>query len=174
VSLISATERFPINPQVFVENLQLFNYVASHWSKPGAICQLEDQKRTDAFIMVFFVTDHSIQGTDGFRRIIHTSQHRNKLRSPTAFRPISVTPILYKVVEKSFVQKWLKPTLLVEALNDQYTISKRDARTAHLTNALIMSLLVFSKMMMSRCLLVDFTSAFDTVDRALVVSKLKD
>jgi hypothetical protein len=53
VSLIFGSERLPINPHVFVENLQLFNYVASHWSKPGAIRQLEAQKRTDAFIMVF-------------------------------------------------------------------------------------------------------------------------
>jgi hypothetical protein len=52
-SLIFGSERLPINPHVFVENLQLFNYVASHWSKPGAIRQLEAQKRTDAFIMVF-------------------------------------------------------------------------------------------------------------------------
>jgi hypothetical protein len=52
-SLIFGSEGLPINTHVFVENLQLFNYVASHWSKPGAICQLEAQKRTDAFIVVF-------------------------------------------------------------------------------------------------------------------------
>jgi hypothetical protein len=35
------------------------------------------------------------------------------------FRPISVTPIFYRVAEKLFAQKWLKGALPVEALNDQ-------------------------------------------------------
>jgi hypothetical protein len=51
--LIFDSERLPISPHVFVENLQLFNNVAIHWSKPGAIFQIEAQERTDAFIMVF-------------------------------------------------------------------------------------------------------------------------
>jgi hypothetical protein len=82
-----------------------------------------------------------------FQRILHTSLRRDKLRSLTDFRPISVAPILCTVVEKSFVQKWLKRALLVEALNDQYAISEREARTAHLTNALIVtSPIALSKM----------------------------
>jgi hypothetical protein len=65
------------------------------------------------------------------------------------FRPISLTPILCRVAEKSFVQKWLKPALPVEALNDQFAISKPETRTAHLTNALIMSLFALSKIIAS-------------------------
>jgi hypothetical protein len=53
VLLVFGTEILPINPQVFKENLQLFNCVASHWNRIGAICQLEAQKRTDAFIVAF-------------------------------------------------------------------------------------------------------------------------
>jgi hypothetical protein len=105
----------------------------------------------------------------GFRRILHTSLGREKLRSLADFRPISVTPILSRVVEESFVQKWLKCALPdVEALNDQYaTNGKHELRcSAHLTNALIVSLEALSKMFTS-CLLVDFTRAFDTVDHVL-------
>jgi hypothetical protein len=157
-----------------VENQQLFNYVANHWSKPVALRQLEARERTDAFIMVFFRNrlQHLVDRY-GFRRILHTSLRRDKLRSLTDFRPISVTPIFCRVAEKSFVQKWLKHALHVEALNDQYAISKREARTAHLSNALIMSLTAVSKVITSR-LLVDFTRTFDTVDHVLVVCKLKD
>jgi hypothetical protein len=57
---------------------------------------------------------------------------------------------------ESFVQKWLKRALPVEAFNGQNAISKREAQIAHLTNAFIVSLLALSKMITSR-LLVDFT-----------------
>jgi hypothetical protein len=71
----------------------------------------------------------------------------NKLYSLTDFHPKSVTPILCRVAEKSLVQKWLKRALPVEALNDQYAVSKREAQTEHLSNALIMSLIeAFRKM----------------------------
>jgi hypothetical protein len=53
VSFIFGTERLPINPHVFEENLLLLNCVASRWSKTGAIRQLEAQKHTDAFIVAF-------------------------------------------------------------------------------------------------------------------------
>jgi hypothetical protein len=61
---------------------------------------------------------------------------------------MSVTPIHNRVAEKSFVQKWLKSALPVEALDDQYSVSKREAHTVHWTNSLIMSLRALSKMIM--------------------------
>jgi hypothetical protein len=155
VSLIFGTERLPINPHVF-ENLQLLNCVANHWSKSGAIRQLEAQKRTYSSSRPFRYGPQRIVDRYEFRRILHTSVRREKLRSLTDLRPISVTPILCRVLDKSFVQKWLKRALFVEALNDQYAISKREALTAHLTNAVIISLTALSKMITSR-LLVNFT-----------------
>jgi hypothetical protein len=52
----------------------------------------------------------------------------------------SLTCVLYLLHQslQSFVQKCF--ALPVEAFNNQYAISKLEARTAHLTNALIMSL----------------------------------
>jgi hypothetical protein len=51
--LFLALKDSQLTPHVFDENLQLFNYVASHLSKIGAIRQLEAQKRSDTFIMAF-------------------------------------------------------------------------------------------------------------------------
>jgi hypothetical protein len=53
LSLILAMKDSQLTPTYFLENLQLFNCVASHWGKPGALRQQEVQKRTDDFIKVF-------------------------------------------------------------------------------------------------------------------------
>jgi hypothetical protein len=125
VSLIFGSEKLPINPHIIVENRQLFNHVASHWNKPGAIRQIEAQKRTDVFIMAFLLTAYGDRWVS--TRTSYVSTTRKITQSD--FHPISVTPILNRVAEQSFVQKWLKPALHVEALNDQYAISKREALT---------------------------------------------
>jgi hypothetical protein len=83
-----------------------------------------------------------------------------------------VTPILSRVAENLLVQKWIKPALPVEASEIGLLISKKEIRTAHLSNVLITSRVGSSKMIV-RCLLVDCSKAFDTVDHVLVVRKLE-
>jgi hypothetical protein len=53
VSLIFGSERLQLTPSIGGEPAAIQLYIASHWSKPGALRQLEAQKRTDAFIVLF-------------------------------------------------------------------------------------------------------------------------
>lgn len=94
--------------------------------------------------------------------------------SLTDFRPISVTPILSRVAEKLFVQKWIKPVLPVEALSDQYAYKQTGSTNCALIKCFDYVTSSLEQNDYVRCLLVDFSKAFDTVDHVLVVRKLKD
>jgi hypothetical protein len=92
----------------------------------------------------------------------------------TNFRPISVTPILSRLTEKLLVQKWLKPALPIEALRDQYAYKQTGSTNCALIRCMDYVTCSLEQNDYVRCLLIDFTKAFDTVDHVLVVRKLKD
>jgi hypothetical protein len=90
------------------------------------------------------------------------------------FRPISVTPILSRVIEKCVVTRWLRPAIPSELLTDQFAFRPTGSTTCalvyfmhHVTNMLEHNAYV-------RCLLVDFSKAFDRVDHLILVSKLSE
>ena len=88
------------------------------------------------------------------------------------FRPISVTPILSHVVEKFVVARWLRPAITTDLIADQFAF-----RPTGSTNcALVFFMHHVTKMLESnayvRCLLVDFSKAFDRVDHVVLVNKL--
>jgi hypothetical protein len=90
------------------------------------------------------------------------------------FRPISVTPILSRVIEKCVVTRWLRPAIPSELLADQFAFRPTGSTTCalvyfmhHVTNMLEHNAYV-------RCLLVDFSKAFDRVDHLILVSKLSE
>jgi hypothetical protein len=93
--------------------------------------------------------------------------------SLTDFRPISVTPILSRVAEKLFVHKWIKPALPAEALRDQFAYQQTGSTNCALIKCFDYVTCSLEQNDYMRCLLVDFSKAFDTVDHALVVLKLK-
>jgi hypothetical protein len=93
--------------------------------------------------------------------------------SLTDFRPISVTPILSRVAEKLLVQKWIKPALPAEALRDQFAYKQTGSTNCALIKCFDYVTCSLEQNDYIRCLLVDFSKAFDTVDHALVVLKLK-
>ena len=79
-------------------------------------------------------------------------------------RPISLTPILSRMVERLIVKDHIFPSIPTEGLCDQYGFK----RTASMTAAIIditrkISMLLETNKFV-RCRLIDFSKAFDSVD----------
>lgn len=88
------------------------------------------------------------------------------------YRPISVTPLLSRLAEKIIVRRWLFPAIPAEAICDQYAFRPTGSTTAaliHFTHY-ITSLLEHNQYV--RCLMIDFTKAFDCVDHVLLLTKI--
>jgi hypothetical protein len=85
------------------------------------------------------------------------------------FRPISVTPILSRLTEKLLVQKWLKPALPIEALRDQYAYKQKGSTNCALIRCMDYVTCSLEQNDYVRCLLIDFTKAFDTVDHHIII-----
>ena len=90
-------------------------------------------------------------------------------------RPISVTPILSRVLEKLIVRTYLWPALERDAdlINDQFAYRP----TGSITSLLIKMLHSIYQMFESgsnyvRCLLIDYSKAFDTVNHTLLIKEL--
>ena len=84
-------------------------------------------------------------------------------------RPISVTPVLSRLVERLVVRDYLLPCIPSENLVDQYAYKL----TGNTTCAIINITDTVGRMLESnryvRCLLLDFSKAFDTVDHLLLL-----
>jgi hypothetical protein len=98
-----------------------------------------------------------------------------KVHSPLElgdFRPISVTPILSRLVEKLVIRQWLRPAIPNSIIADQFAFKPTGSTTA----ALVYLMHHVTKLLETngyvRCLLVDFSKAFDIVDQAIIVRKL--
>ena len=88
-------------------------------------------------------------------------------------RPISVTPILCRMTEKFVVKRFLWPALDNSLMEDQFAFKPTGSTTAALIQ------LVHSVCSMInqgsdyvRCLLVDYSKAFDTVDHEVLLREL--
>jgi len=99
-----------------------------------------------------------------------------KVSKPARFsdyRPISVTPNLSRITEKVIVRHWLHPAIPAdELLVDQYAFKSTRSTTA----ALVYFTHQVTKMLEHndyvRCLMIDFSKAFDTVDHVILLTKL--
>jgi hypothetical protein len=95
---------------------------------------------------------------------VHTPQHLGDLR------PISVTPILSRLLEKFITRKWLRPAIPLATIADQFAFRP----TGSTTSALVYFMHHVTKFLESsyvRCLLIDFSKAFDIVDHAVIAKK---
>jgi len=95
-----------------------------------------------------------------------------KPKSVTDFRPISVTPILSRLAEKIVVKKWLRPSIPTESINDQYAFKPTGSTTGALIHLTHFSTKMLETNSYVRCLLIDFSKAFDVVDHQILVDKL--
>ena len=89
------------------------------------------------------------------------------------YRPISVTPILSRLAERIIVRRWLLQSIPLDIIQDQFAFRPTGSTTAalvslfhHVTNRLLESNDYV------RCLCIDFSKAFDTVDHDVLAHKL--
>ena len=88
-------------------------------------------------------------------------------------RPISVTPILSRIVERLIVRDNIFPAIPTKEILDRYGFKPSGSTTAALVDLThkISNMLEYNKYV--RCLLIDFSKAFDSVDHLTLVSKFE-
>ena len=98
-------------------------------------------------------------------------QKVSEFKGHSDLRPISVTSILSRVVEKIIVKKYLWPSLNDEMMNDQFGFRP----TGSTACALIYMLHTIYSMFENgneyvRCILIDYSKAFDVTDHATLLT----
>jgi hypothetical protein len=88
------------------------------------------------------------------------------------FRPISVTPIISRLAEKLLVRYWLRPALAEVDLVDQYAFKPTGSTNCALINCIDHITRMLETNEYVRCMLIDFSKAFDIVDHAILLRKL--
>ena len=90
----------------------------------------------------------------------------------TDYRPISVTPLLSRLTEKLLVRHWLRSALTAVDLRDQFAFKPTGSTTCALINCFDYVTKMLESNHYVRCILIDFTKAFDMVDHAILIRKL--
>ena len=88
------------------------------------------------------------------------------------YRPISVTPLLSRLAERLVVSNWLLPSLHPELVDDQFGLRPTGSTECALIYMMhhVASMLETSNYV--RCIMVDFSKAFDVADHAILLTKL--
>ena len=98
----------------------------------------------------------------------------HKVSHPTSlsdFRPLSVTPILSRVAE--IVKHWIRPFTSAESTVDQYAFKPTGSIKYALVSLIHDGVHMLENNSYVRCLMVDFSKAFDTVDHVILIRKLQ-
>jgi len=102
----------------------------------------------------------------------------NKISHPTCcsdFRPISLTPVLSRLLEKIVVRKYLYPILVdpkyTILFQDQYAFRPTGSTTAALINLLHQITTLLLTYPYVHLIALDFTKAFDTVRHSTLMQK---
>ena len=98
----------------------------------------------------------------------------DKPSTVTHYRPISVTSILSRVAERMIVKKYIQPSLCNETIADQYAFKPTGSTTCALVHILHKVTQHLENCSYVRCLMIDFSKAFDVVSRTILLSKLQD
>ena len=96
----------------------------------------------------------------------------NKPVKISDYRPISVTPLLSRLAEKLVVRKWLFPSIPFDNISDQYAFKPTGSTTAALVHFTHQVTRMLEHNQYVRCLMIDFTKAFDRVDHVILLTKL--
>ena len=99
-----------------------------------------------------------------------------KPKTCSDFRPISVTPILSRILEKLVVRQYIYPVLTEQNINisDQFAFRPTGSTTAALINLLHEASLLLQDYPYVHLISLDFSKAFDTVRHHTLVMKLAD
>jgi Reverse transcriptase (RNA-dependent DNA polymerase) len=98
-----------------------------------------------------------------------------KVSNPLAFsdfRPIAVTPALSRLTETLLVRYWLRPALSTLDPRDQFAFRPTGSTNCALINCFDYITRMLECNTYVRCMLTDFSKAFDIVNHAIVISKL--
>jgi Reverse transcriptase (RNA-dependent DNA polymerase) len=81
-------------------------------------------------------------------------------------------PILSCIVEKLVIQQWLTPAIPSSFIADQFAFKPTRSTAAELVYFTYHVTKLLESNRHVRCLLVDFSHAFDKVDHSIIVRKL--
>jgi len=90
------------------------------------------------------------------------------------FRPISVTPLLSRIAERIIVHKFLLPNLPTNSLVDQFAYRPTCSTTSCIVALEHLVAQYLETVSYVRCLLIDLSKAFDTINHAILFKKLHD
>jgi len=88
------------------------------------------------------------------------------------YRPISVTSTLSRLLERHIAKTYLLSSLNPLSIADQYAFKLTGSTTCALIDVLHFVTKCLESCNYVRCLMVDFSKAFDTVDREILLRKL--
>ena len=88
-------------------------------------------------------------------------------------RPISVTPILSRIVERIIVKDHIFPAIATIAISDQYGFKPTGSTAAAIVDITNSVSVMLKTNKYVRCLTNDFSKAFDSVDHLTLIQKLK-
>ena len=91
---------------------------------------------------------------------------------PFRLRPISVKPILSRLFEHYVVKQYLLPAICSNDIDDQFAFRPTGSTMATLIYILHHVTLLLQTNDYVRCLLVEFSKAFDTVNHFILIKKL--
>jgi len=87
------------------------------------------------------------------------------------YRPISVTPILSRIAEKFIVKHFIRPAIPRYAVLDQFAFKPSGSTTCALVGLQHHVTYLLETNSYVRCLIIDFSKAFDTIDHSVLLSK---
>ena len=87
-------------------------------------------------------------------------------------RPISVTPILSSMAERLIVKDHIFSVIIPAKLYDQFGFKPTGSTTTALVDITNTIPIMLETKKYVRCLLIDFSKAFDSVDHLIVKNKL--
>lgn len=100
-----------------------------------------------------------------------------KVPKPTAisdYRPISVTPLLSRLAERILVTKWLLPAIPNQLLDDQFGFKPTGSTECALVYMMNKIAAILEECEYVRCLMIDFSRAFDVVNHAILLPKISN
>ena len=92
---------------------------------------------------------------------------------PSDYRPISVTPILSRVIERLLVKDFIVRLFPADVLNDQFGFKPTGSTTTAPIDLTHIASTMLKDNRYVRCLLVNFSKAFDSVDHCKLIDELK-